>query len=97
MHVHDYSDREQLAVALAAGVAAVLGGGIAERGSATLAVSGGSTPSRFFDWLSRTEIAWENVTVTLVDERLVAWDHPRSNLGMIKRTLIQNLQAPGER
>ena len=93
MHVHDYSDREQLAEALAAGVAAVLGGGIAERGSAALAVSGGSTPATFLTRLSQADIAWENVTVTLVDERLVAWEHPRSNLGMVKRTLLQGRAA----
>ena len=93
MHVHEYVDRERLAEALAAGVAAVLGGGIAERGSATLAVSGGSTPASFLTRLSLADIAWENVTITLVDERLVAWDHPRSNLGMVKRTLMQNRAA----
>ncbi|MCG6857951.1 MAG: 6-phosphogluconolactonase [Salaquimonas sp.] len=93
MHVHEYASREQLAEALARGVAAVLAGGVAERGSATLAVSGGSTPALFLAQLSQTDIAWENVTVTLVDERLVPPDHPRSNLGMVKRTLMQDKAA----
>lgn len=93
MHAHEYASRVQLAEALAAGVAAVLAGGIAERGSAALVVSGGSTPAAFLARLSQTGIAWESVTVTLVDERLVAPDHPRSNLGMVRRTLMQNRAA----
>jgi len=93
MRVHEYGTREQLAEALAAGVAAVLAGGIAERGSAVLAVSGGSTPALFLARLSEADIAWENVTVTLIDERIVPPDHERSNFGMVKRTLMQNRAA----
>jgi 6-phosphogluconolactonase len=90
---HEYETREQLAEALAAGVAAVLGGGIAARGSALLAVSGGSTPARFLSRLSETDIAWESVTVTLVDERFVPPDHPRSNFGLVSQTLLRNRAA----
>lgn len=90
---HVYQTREQLAEALAAGVGAVLGGGIAERGSAILAVSGGSTPARFFSRLSETDIDWSNVTVTLVDERFVPPDHPRSNFRLLNEALLRNRAA----
>jgi len=93
MRTHEYGSREQLAEALATGVAAVLAGGIAERGSAVLAVSGGSTPALFLTRLSQTDIAWEDVTVTLIDERLVPPDHKRSNFGMVSRALGQNRAA----
>ena len=43
--LHRYRDGDALAEALAVGVAAVLAGAIATRGTATLAVSGGSGPS----------------------------------------------------
>ncbi|MEC9343640.1 MAG: 6-phosphogluconolactonase [Pseudomonadota bacterium] len=96
MRRHEYATREQLAEALAAGVAAVLAGGIAERGSATLAVSGGSTPALFLAQLSRADLDWPSIMVTLVDERLVAPDHPRSNVGMVRRTLMQNRAAAAQ-
>jgi 6-phosphogluconolactonase len=88
MAFHAYDDREKLAEALAAGIAAVLAGGIATRGSALLAVSGGSTPMRFFERLSQVEIDWRHVTVTLVDERFVSPQSPRSNEGLVRGRLL---------
>ena len=85
---HSYASREDLAEALAAGVAAVLAGAIATRGVATLAVSGGSTPKRFFERLAATEIDWASVTVTLVDERWVPETSERSNAAMVRRHLL---------
>ena len=84
---HRYGSRERLADALAAGVAATLAGGIATRGSAAIAVSGGSTPTLFFDHLSSLDIDWSLVTITLVDERFVPDDHPRSNLRLVRERL----------
>ncbi|GIL02271.1 MAG: 6-phosphogluconolactonase [Alphaproteobacteria bacterium] len=91
--LHEYGTRRQLAEALAAGVAAVLGGGIAARGSAVLAVSGGTTPALFLSRLSEADIAWESVAVTLVDERFVPSDHPRSNFRLLNETLLRNRAA----
>lgn len=90
MQFHAYESREELAEALATGVGAVLAGGIATRGQARLAVSGGSTPKLFFETLSKTDLDWEKVRVTLVDERFVTPDSDRSNAGMVKRLLLQN-------
>ncbi len=87
---HDYPDRIKLAEGLAAGVAAVLAGGIATRGNALLAISGGSTPALFFEHLSNADIDWRVVTVTLVDERCVPADNDRSNAGLVGRTLLRN-------
>ncbi|MCQ0988861.1 6-phosphogluconolactonase [Jiella marina] len=91
--LHRYESREALAEALAAGVAAVLAGAIATRGVATLAVSGGSTPKRFFERLSKAEIDWADVTVVLVDERWVPEEHERSNAGLLRRHLLQGPAA----
>jgi 6-phosphogluconolactonase len=44
---------------------------IAERGTAAIAVSGGSTPGRFFQALGKTrDIEWDKVIVTLVGRTL---------------------------
>ncbi|MEZ5799956.1 MAG: 6-phosphogluconolactonase [Nitratireductor sp.] len=91
--MHEYENRDQLADALASGVAAVLAGAIAMRGEARLAVSGGSTPMRFFRKLSQAAIDWEKVTITLVDERFVDPDHERSNLRLVREALLQDKAA----
>jgi 6-phosphogluconolactonase len=90
---HDFADAEQLADALAIAVAADMKSAIAARGHALLAVSGGKTPARFFARLSQQPLAWEQVTVTLVDERWVAPTHARSNEGLVRSTLLQGAAA----
>ncbi|RIY00052.1 6-phosphogluconolactonase [Aureimonas flava] len=85
---HPYPTREALAEALATGVAAVLCGGIATRGEAVLAVSGGSTPRLFFRTLSGADIDWARVTVCLVDERWVPETSERSNTRLVRENLL---------
>ena len=85
-----FPDRPQLAAALASRVADCLTRAIAERGTAVLAVSGGTTPAKFFAALSAMPIAWDKVIVTLVDERFVPASSPRSNAGLVAANLLQN-------
>lgn len=84
----DYPTREALATALAERIAGVLAAAIAERGHAVLAVSGGTTPALLFQHLSSAAIEWTKVTVTLVDERFVPDDSPRSNARLAKTNLL---------
>ncbi|AZO09660.1 6-phosphogluconolactonase [Mesorhizobium sp. M3A.F.Ca.ET.080.04.2.1] len=88
-----FGDRQQLAAALAGQVAARLTSAIAKRGTALLAVSGGTTPAKFFAALSLMPIAWDNVTVTLIDERFVPPSSPRSNARLVAANLLQNKAA----
>lgn len=89
-----FGDRGELAFALADAVAANLNAGLAARGWAALAVSGGSTPARFFRALgARTDIDWGMVTVTLVDERWVDEGSDRSNARLVKANLLQGPAA----
>ncbi|WP_322096790.1 6-phosphogluconolactonase [Pelagibius sp.] len=85
----DFPDAQSLAEGLASDVAGRLRDGIAERGGAVLAVSGGRTPARFFAALAEQDLDWSKVTVTLVDERWVPADHERSNEGFVRRGLLQ--------
>jgi len=85
-----------LAAALAGRVAEVLAMAVEKDGTASLAVSGGSTPRAFFLALSRQEIAWSKVTVTLVDERFVPSSHERSNHRLVATLLLQNEAAFAE-
>jgi 6-phosphogluconolactonase len=90
---HSFADREALASALADTIAGRLSGAIERRGAALLAVSGGSTPGRLFEILSSMEIAWDKVTVTLVDERFVPPFSPRANAALVTGRLLQGRAA----
>ena len=88
-----FTAREELAETLARDVADELIRAIAAKGKATLAVSGGATPKLFFDKLSRAELSWARVTVTLVDERQVPESSERSNARLVRKHLLQNKAA----
>ena len=89
-----FGSKEDLALALAEAVADHLKAGIDSRGVASLAVSGGSTPVRFFSTLGkRKDIDWDKVIVTLVDERWVPETHERSNAGLVNERMLQGPAA----
>jgi 6-phosphogluconolactonase len=93
---HSFTDCQALAVALAERIAERLREGIAERGHALLAVSGGSTPKHLFDKLSRQVLDWSKVTITLVDERWVPEGDERSNAAMVKGMLLQHAASSAQ-
>lgn len=84
-----FATKKELAAALASDVAAYLSGVITDRGSAQLAVSGGTTPKLFFHFLARSRIDWARVTITLVDERCVRSTDERSNARLVRDYLMQ--------
>jgi 6-phosphogluconolactonase len=88
-----FVSRDELAAGLAARVKAALEEAISLRGRAVLAVSGGSTPVMFFQALSKLDMAWEQVTVILVDERMVPASHARSNAKLVREHLLQGPAA----
>jgi 6-phosphogluconolactonase len=89
----EFPSREALADGLAAKVKEALEEAISLRGRAVLAVSGGSTPVLFFKALSQLNMAWEQVTIILVDERMVPASHDRSNATLVRENLLQNNAA----
>jgi 6-phosphogluconolactonase len=90
---HDFDSSEDLAAALAQAVADRLRVGLAARGAACLALSGGRTPARFLAALAQQDLDWSKVSVTLVDERWVPLDSPRSNEALLRRGLLQGPAA----
>lgn len=83
-----YEDRQTLARGLAGSIADDLRAAVRERGTASLVVSGGSTPGPLFEALSRISLPWEKVWVTLADERWVAADDEASNERLVRRSLL---------
>jgi 6-phosphogluconolactonase len=88
-----FESRGSLSSALATDVANALQHHVRAKGSACLAVSGGSTPKLFFETLSRFDIPWSKITVTLVDERQVPEASPRSNARLVRENLLRNNAA----
>ena len=89
----EFSDGAALAEAFAKWTAQLLREAVDLRGEAAIAVSGGTTPKLYFAALSRQEIDWSRITVTLADERRVADDNPRSNARLARDLLLQNRAA----
>jgi 6-phosphogluconolactonase len=77
-----------LVATLAAEIVQTLRAAIAARGSATLVVSGGTTPVPLFRALRQCDLAWDRVTVTLADERWVDVADSQSNEGLVRRELL---------
>lgn len=90
-HIHD--DDTTLADALADAVASDLERTLEARGMALLALSGGNTPKRFMQALSQRDLNWSQVTTTLVDERWVPPNHPRSNARLVQENFLRGKAA----
>jgi 6-phosphogluconolactonase len=90
---HIFDNAPTLAAGLANSVADMVRQALADKGHALVAVSGGTTPKPFFEALSSIDLDWAKVQVTLVDERQVPDDSPRSNAKLVKDSLLQNKAA----
>ncbi|HEX4376021.1 MAG TPA: 6-phosphogluconolactonase [Steroidobacteraceae bacterium] len=79
--------------ALAADVASALEEGLAAGRGASLVVAGGKTPAPVFDALSATELDWEDVWVTLTDERWTDTSREGSNEYLLRQHLLRGEAA----
>jgi 6-phosphogluconolactonase len=79
-----FSGPEAAAQACGAAIFKLLAAARHERGKATLAVSGGSTPRIMFEWMKQQAFDWTAVDVFQVDERCVPIDDPQSNYRMTR-------------
>lgn len=55
---------------------------------ALLLVSGGRSPLPFFSALAQQQLPWENIDISLVDERSVLPEHPDSNAALVCEHLL---------
>ncbi|MBL0848492.1 MAG: 6-phosphogluconolactonase [Candidatus Liberibacter ctenarytainae] len=88
--LHIWENKRQLAQELAQRVATQLSLGITKRGYASLALSGGLTPQIFLRELSVINIDWDKILITLVDERFVPLEDPRSNQAFLSKYFFKN-------
>lgn len=94
--MQEFEEPEAAARALAAAVEARLREGVARRGRASLAASGGSTPKRLYQLLSGADLDWSKVTVVLADERWVDPGLQGSNETFLKTHLLTGRAAVAE-
>lgn len=94
--VQSSANAAQMAQSLADRVATALDESVASRGRASLVVSGGRSPIAFLEALSTRALPWENVQVSLADERWVAPSDADSNEGLLRRHLLQNAAAQAQ-
>lgn len=88
-----FAAREEASRAAAEFIAERLRECLARSGSASLVVSGGTSPVRCFDWLSRAALRWSAVQVLLSDERWLPPDSADSNENLVRGHLLQGNAA----
>ncbi|HCW95205.1 6-phosphogluconolactonase [Stutzerimonas balearica] len=93
---HSLADAKRMAEVMADGVAKVLDYAVHTHGIASLAVSGGRSPIPFFEALSRRELDWSRVQITLADERWVPPSDEASNEALVRRYLLQGPAAQAQ-
>lgn len=87
--IHIFPDAAGAAEACAGHILHQLHSALVAGGSASLAISGGSTPKLMFAELAKAGFDWKNVHLFWVDERSVPPDHEQSNFRMADEHLIQ--------
>lgn len=93
-----FPDAERLAAAATARWIALCHTALAARGVFHVALSGGSTPKRLYQWLARSDqqavIDWTRVQLWFGDERAVPPEHADSNYRMVRETLLDHIAIP---
>ena len=86
--IEAYADASEASRAAAEAIADWPVAGLAEDDRASFVATGGSTPGEVYDLLSTLPLPWEQVSVTLSDERWVAPDQPESNARLLRERLL---------
>lgn len=69
-------------------IANVLRDAVSDKGRASFIATGGRTPGPVYDLLSRADLPWEKIAVTLTDERRVDPRSPDSNERLVRERLL---------
>src|ERR1017187_4750749 len=94
IHRFKYPDPPAAAVACARNILAELETALSGNGTATLAISGGSTPELMFREMSRQRFDWERTHLFWVDERAVPSTDPQSNYKLADENFITPAHFP---
>lgn len=96
-HIRVFSTLDELYQAAADQYAKVIKQAVHSRGEAYVALSGGGTPQRLYQLLAQppyqTSIPWDVIHFYWGDERCVPPEHPESNFGLVKKTLLDHVSV----
>jgi len=96
--VRVFSPAQEFESAAAHEIARAAGAAIRDRGLAVLALSGGETPRTVYRRLAvlptDAQPDWTAVHLLFGDERLVPYDDPQSNYGMVRQELLSRIAIP---
>lgn len=87
----------ELSLAVAEAMVQMIGEAVDVAGACSLALSGGGTPRELYRLLGsrfRDQVPWERVHLFWGDERYVPPNHPESNYGMVRDTLLAYVPCP---
>jgi 6-phosphogluconolactonase len=90
MDLKAFTTIESCEDALLSELSDVINQGLTQKTTYSLALAGGGTPKGLYEKLSRTELNWSNINITLTDERWVDPRHADSNENMLRQTLFKN-------
>ncbi len=96
MKITQFENSVEMTSFLAKDIVSKLTAAIAEKGQAVLLVSGGRSPIALFEQLSQSDIAWDKVIISLVDDRWVDATHQDSNENLVKQYLLVNKAAAAQ-
>jgi len=93
-----WKDHEAMSIAAAHFFVAACLNAIRKHGKFSVALSGGTTPKRFYEIVATNEfsrnIAWKKVFLFWSDERFVVHTSPESNYNMVKKALLDKTDIP---
>lgn len=95
-----YADLEALSQAAADSFVKLSMEALSSKGGFIVAISGGSTPRRFFSILAESpyeeRIPWTSTHIFWADERCVPWGHPDSNYKLAHEALLSKVPIGDE-
>jgi 6-phosphogluconolactonase len=96
MKVEIFHDIDSLSRRAAAVIAQDARAAVQARGRFIMAVSGGKTPWEMLRELAKEDVAWANVHVFQVDERVAPAGDPDRNYTHLRATLVENAPIPAQ-
>jgi 6-phosphogluconolactonase len=93
-----FQDTDELARDVAERFIQISNEAVSQRGTAIIALAGGSTPKRLYQLIAsdgyRDRIPWDRIHFFLGDERYVPLNHEDSNYRMVREALFDHINIP---
>lgn len=96
MEIDVSPDYESLSRTAAERIRALATRALAQQDQFAVALAGGGTPRRLYELLAELDLPWSRVHLYWGDERVVPHDHPKSNVQMVRESLLSRASIPDE-